>query len=93
MARPDRDVAHRQAAILGWGWISSGPGGSGYPSLLVSRNINAINDMQFKDAEYDRLYDLAEATPIGPRRTAIYEALSRIAAAYRCSTSASTLRQ
>ena len=66
----------------GWGWISSGPGGSGYPSLLVSRNINAINDMQFKDAEYDRLYDLAEATPIGPRRTAIYEALSRIAAAY-----------
>ena len=52
----------------GWGWISSGPGGSGLPSLLVSRNINAINDMQFKDAEYDRLYDLAEATPIGPRR-------------------------
>ncbi|MBL8309017.1 MAG: hypothetical protein JNL19_01205 [Burkholderiales bacterium] len=66
----------------GWGWISSGPGGSGYPSLLVSRNINAINDMQFKDAEYDRLYDLAEATPIGPRRTAIYAALSRIAASY-----------
>jgi oligopeptide transport system substrate-binding protein len=65
----------------GWGWISSGPGGSGYPSLLVSRNINAINDMQFKDAEYDRLYDLAEATPVGPKRTAIYEALSRIAAA------------
>ncbi len=66
----------------GWGWISSGPGGSGYPNLLLSRNINAINDMQFRDAEYDRLFDLAEATPIGPKRTAIYEALSRIAAAY-----------
>lgn len=65
----------------GWGWISSGPGGSGYPSLLVSRNINAINDMQFRDAEYDRLYDLAESTPLGPKRTAIYEALSRMAAA------------
>lgn len=65
----------------GWGWISSGPGGSGYPSLLVSRNINAINDMQFRDAEYDRLFDLAESKPLGPQRTAIYEALSRMAAA------------
>lgn len=65
----------------GWGWISSGPGGDGYASLLVSRNVNAINDMQFKDAEYDRLYDLAQTKPVGPERTTIYEALSRIAAA------------
>ena len=65
----------------GWSWISSGPGGDGYASLLVSRNINAINDMQFKDAEYDRLYDLAQTKPVGPERTAIYAALSKIAAA------------
>jgi len=65
----------------GWSWISSGPGGDGYASLLVSRNINAINDMQFKDAEYDRLYDLAQTKPIGPERTAIYADLSKIAAA------------
>ena len=65
----------------GWSWISSGPGGDGYASLLVSRNINAINDMQFKNAEYDRLYDLAQTKPIGPERTAIYAALSKIAAA------------
>ena len=65
----------------GWSWISSGPGGDGYASLLVSRNINAINDMQFKDAEYDRLYDLAQTKPLGPERTAVYAALSKIAAA------------
>ena len=65
----------------GWSWISSGPGGDGYASLLVSRNINAINDMQFKDAEYDRLYDLAQTRPLGPERTAVYAALSKIAAA------------
>ena len=65
----------------GWSWISSGPGGDGYASLLVSRNVNAINDMQFKDAEYDRLYDLAQTKPIGPERTVIYAALSKIAAA------------
>jgi len=65
----------------GWGWIAGGPGGDGYASLLVSRNINAINDMQFSDAEYDRLYDLAQTKPLGPERTAVYAALSRIAAA------------
>ena len=65
----------------GWGWIANGPGGDGYASLLVSRNINAINDMQFKDAEYDRLYDLAQTRPLGPDRTAVYAALSKIAAA------------
>ena len=65
----------------GWSWIASGPGGDGYASLLVSRNINAINDMQFKDAEYDRLYDLAQTKPLGPERTAVYAALSKIAAA------------
>ena len=65
----------------GWGWISNGPGGDGYASLLVSRNINAINDMQFRDAEYDRLYDLAQTKPLGPERTAVYAALSKIAAA------------
>ena len=65
----------------GWSWIASGPGGDGYASLLVSRNINAINDMQFKDAEYDRLYDLAQTKPLGPERTSVYAALSKIAAA------------
>jgi oligopeptide transport system substrate-binding protein len=65
----------------GWGWISSGPAGDGYLSLLVSRNINAINDMQFADQEYDRLYDLAQTKPPGAERDRIYVALSRIAAA------------
>jgi oligopeptide transport system substrate-binding protein len=65
----------------GWGWISSGPAGDGYLSLLVSRNINAINDMQFADKEYDRLYDLAQTKPPGTERDRIYVALSRIAAA------------
>ena len=37
--------------------------------------------MQFKDAEYDRLYDLAQTKPLGPERTAVYAALSKIAAA------------
>jgi oligopeptide transport system substrate-binding protein len=65
----------------GWSWIAGGPSGDGYASLLVSRNINAINDMQFKDPEYDRLYDLLQTKPLGPERDVIYAALSKIAAA------------
>lgn len=67
--------------MWGWSWISGGPGGDGYASLLVSRNINAINDMKFKLAEYDRLYDEGAKLPIGPERNRIYRALSELAAA------------
>jgi oligopeptide transport system substrate-binding protein len=67
--------------MWGWAWIASGPGGDSFASLLVSRNVNAINDMQFKNAEYDRLYDEGAKLPLGPQRDRIYRALSRIAAA------------
>lgn len=67
--------------MWGWSWISGGPGGDGYASLLVSRNINAINDMRFKLAEYDRLYDEGTELPLGPARDRIYRALSELAAA------------
>jgi ABC-type transport system substrate-binding protein len=36
----------------GWSWIAGGPSGLSYMSLLVSRNVNSINDMQFRDPEY-----------------------------------------
>jgi oligopeptide transport system substrate-binding protein len=65
----------------GWSWISSIPSAEGYMSLLVSRNINAINDMQFNDKEYDRLYDLAQTKPPGAERDRLYAAMSKIAAA------------
>ncbi len=65
----------------GWSWIAGGPDGEGYVSLLVSRNINAINDMVFSDKEYDRLYDLAQALPAGVERDRLYAAMSKIAAA------------
>ena len=67
--------------MWGWSWISGGPGGDGYANLLVSRNINAINDMRFKLAEYDRLYDEGTELPLGPARDRIYRALSELAAA------------
>lgn len=67
--------------MWGWSWIAGGPSGDGFVSLLVSRNINAINDMRFKVPEYDRIYDEAQATPLGPGRDALYATLSRIAAA------------
>lgn len=66
--------------MWGWGWSAGGPGGDGFASLLVSRNINAINDMQFKNTEYDRLYDEGSKLPLGAERDRIYRALSRIAA-------------
>jgi oligopeptide transport system substrate-binding protein len=65
----------------GWSWIAGGPSGDGYASLLVSRNINAINDMRFQNAQYDQLYDLTQSKPLGPEREKLYAAMSKIAAA------------
>jgi oligopeptide transport system substrate-binding protein len=65
----------------GWSWVAGGPDGEGYVSLLVSRNINAINDMMFSDKEYDRIFDLAQALPPGAERDRLYVAMSKIAAA------------
>ena len=67
--------------MWGWSWIAGGPGGDGFVSLLVSRNINAINDMKFNLREYDRLYDEGTKLPLGPARDRIYRALSELAAA------------
>jgi oligopeptide transport system substrate-binding protein len=67
--------------MWGWAWIAGGPGGDGFASLLVSRNVNAINDMQFKNAEYDRLYDEASTLPLGKARDRLYRAMSQVAAA------------
>ncbi len=67
--------------MWGWSWIAGGPGGDGFLSLLVSRNVNAINDMKFKLAEYDRLYDEGAQLPPGAARNRIYRALSELAAA------------
>jgi oligopeptide transport system substrate-binding protein len=66
--------------MWGWAWYAGGPGGDGFASLLVSRNVNAINDMQFKNSEYDRLYDEGSKLPLGRERDRIYRALSQIAA-------------
>lgn len=67
--------------MWGWSWITDSPSGSGFISLLVSRNVNAINDMQFNNAEYDRLFDDAAKLPPGPARDRLYRAMSEIAAA------------
>ena len=67
--------------MWGWSWIAGGPGGDGFVSLLVSRNIDAINDMKFNLPEYDRLYDDSAKLPSGPARDRIYRALSELAAA------------
>ena len=67
--------------MWGWSWIAGGPGGDGFVSLLVSRNINAINDMKFNLPEYDRLFDESAKLPSGPARDRIYRALSELAAA------------
>lgn len=65
----------------GWSWIAGGPSGLSYMSLLVSRNVNSINDAQFRDPEYDRLFDLASVKPPGPERDQLFAAMSKIVAA------------
>jgi ABC-type transport system substrate-binding protein len=40
------------------------------------------NRARFKHAEYDRLYEQARVTPIGPERTRLYQRMAKIVVAY-----------
>jgi ABC-type transport system substrate-binding protein len=64
------------------GWTADYPDGENFFQLLYGPNCGSSNDGCFQLPEFDETYEKATKLPPGPERTALYNKLTRIAAAY-----------
>jgi ABC-type transport system substrate-binding protein len=73
--------AHKlQVWQLSWG--ADYPDGENFYQLLYGPNCGSSNDNCFQLPEFDALYVKAALLPPGPERTAIYQSMARLVAAY-----------
>jgi ABC-type transport system substrate-binding protein len=63
-------------------WNADYPEGENFYQLLYGPNCGSSNDGCFQLEAFDRLYERASVTPPGPQRTAIYQEMARLVAAY-----------
>ena len=63
-------------------WGADYPDGENFYQLLYGPNCGSSNDGCFQLAEFDALYDKAGALPPGRERTAMYQQMARLVAAY-----------
>lgn len=69
-----------QAATTGWG--TPYPDGEGFLLLLYGANKGNPNMARFALPEFDRLFEQARTLPDSPERTALYNRMNALAAAY-----------
>ena len=63
-------------------WGADYPDGENFYQLLYGPNCGSSNDGCFQLPEFDRLYEKAAGMPPGPERTAVYQQMARLVAAY-----------
>lgn len=72
-------IGKRQAAIFGMGWGADYPDAENLLALFYSRNASpGINHANYKNAEYDRLYEKTRIMADTPERTEIYKHMVKI---------------
>jgi ABC-type transport system substrate-binding protein len=81
---PDHRKKSKAGKLQTWevAWGADYPDGENFFQLLYGPNCGSSNDGCFQLPEFDRLYDEAAALPPGPQRTAIYQKMERVIAAY-----------
>ena len=81
---PDLRKESKAGKLMAWqlSWGADYPDGENFYQLLYGPNCGISNDACFQLPEYDALYDKAAALPPGPERTAIYQNMERLIAAY-----------
>ena len=73
-------VKNRKAQIFSMAWTADYPDSQNLLQLLYSKNASpGPNGANFKNVEYDRLYEQALLLPRGPERTALYLKMRDIA--------------
>jgi ABC-type transport system substrate-binding protein len=63
-------------------WGADYPDGENFYQLLYGPNCGSSNDGCFQLPEFDALYDKSGGLPPGPERTAVYQQMARLVAAY-----------
>ena len=81
---PELRKASKLGQLQNWhlAWSADYPDGENFYQLLYGPNCGSSNDACFQLPEYDALYDQAAAMPPGPARTALYQRMERLLAAY-----------
>jgi ABC-type transport system substrate-binding protein len=81
---PDNRKQSKLGKLQSWqlAWNADYPDGENFYQLLYGPNCGSSNDGCFQLAEFDALFDKAAALPPGPERTAIYQQMARLVAAY-----------
>lgn len=76
--------AARQNQLQMWAlaWMAGYPSGDEYTQLLYSKNPDG-NLSNFKNEEYDKLYEQSLTLPFGPEKQKIYDRMNRIVIAYQ----------
>jgi len=81
---PDLRRKSKLGKLQSWelAWSADYPDAENFYQLLYGPNCGVSNDGCFAMPEFDALYNKANALPPGPPRTAIYEQMARLVAAY-----------
>jgi ABC-type transport system substrate-binding protein len=81
---PDLRKKSKQGLLQTWelAWGADYPDGENFYQLLYGPNCGSSNDGCFQLPEFDALYERAASMPPGPARTAIYQNMERLIAAY-----------
>ncbi|MDC7718468.1 ABC transporter substrate-binding protein [Vogesella sp. DC21W] len=75
--------ANRQNKLQMWGlaWGADYPDGENFMQLLYGKNAGDANSANFKNAEYDRLFEASLQLPDGAERNKLYDAMNKIVVA------------
>jgi peptide/nickel transport system substrate-binding protein len=81
---PELRKKSKEGLLVSWqlAWGADYPDGENFYQLLYGPNCGSSNDGCFELPEFDRLYEEASALPPGPDRTALYQRMARLVAAY-----------
>ena len=63
-------------------WFADFPDGENFLQLLYGPNVGKSNYANFRQPDFDRLYDLARTLPDSPERTKIYQDMTRLMLVY-----------
>ena len=72
--------ANRQGKLQMWGlaWSADYPDGENFMQLLYGKNAGDANSANFKNAEFDRLFEASLKLPDGAERNKLYDAMNKI---------------
>lgn len=75
----DEAIKNRKGQIYSLAWAPDYPDAEDYLALYYSKNVSpGSNDANYRNPEFDKLYEKSLTLPDSPERTAIYKQMAKI---------------